>query len=128
MVIRHFALSTFLASAIFVLLMLPPQNFGGPSSFSGVALEWVVHVILFMSFTLALIIAFKKQPSNRIRQNAILFSIILGVGYSAFTEMAQKWADIGRTADVQDFLFDVVGCFTAILVFRLIFGKEFRYY
>jgi len=127
MVLKPFILPLALLLATFVLLMLPPQGLGELSDFGFIHADKFVHAILFMALTLSFIVAFRKQPLGRHRQKAIPASVIICISYGAISELAQGYADLGRTAEVTDFLANTAGCLVGIVAFKLIYGKEWQY-
>lgn len=57
------------------------------------------------------------QPGKPLRTN---LSLLAGIGFILLTEMGQATALVGRTADLDDALADLVGLLAGLLVARLV--------
>ena len=80
---------------------------------------------MFCILTLLIAIGFKKQYSfKNLRYKAIIWSFSVCVIYSGIIEVIQGLPVVDRSADVYDFIANIVGCGLGIFFFRLIYGKD----
>lgn len=101
---------------IAVLTLVPGNYVPRITSF----LDWLspdklVHFALFGTYAYLLAKGFRKQTTSAfLKQNPVIFSIIIGIVFAIFTEVMQKFVIPGRNGNVYDFLADVLGIFLGI--------------
>ena len=113
------------ALLILVLCGLPGQDFPDLSFWKLLSFDKAAHAFVFAVLVLLLIIGFKKQYSFRnLRHHAIKIATTFSILYGGLIELLQGWVFIGRSADPFDFLANTIGCFTGLLLFYMIYGKQ----
>jgi len=101
---------------IAVLTLVPGNYIPRITSF----LDWlspdkILHLVLFGTYSYLLAKGFQKQAlSQLLRQNPVIFSIIIGIVFAIFIEVMQKFVIPGRNGNVYDFLADVLGTFAGV--------------
>jgi membrane associated rhomboid family serine protease len=101
---------------IAVLTLVPGNYIPRITSF----LDWfspdkIVHLVLFGTYAYLLLKGFKEQAlSQLLRQNPVIFSIIIGIVFAFFIEVMQKFAIPGRNGNLYDFLADVLGTLAGV--------------
>ncbi|MEE4257529.1 MAG: VanZ family protein [Bacteroidales bacterium] len=101
---------------IAVLTLVPGNYIPRITSF----LDWlspdkILHFILFGTYAYLLAKGFHKQGiSSLLKQNPMIFSIIIGIVFAFFIEVMQMFVIPGRDGNVYDFTADVLGTFLGI--------------
>jgi VanZ family protein len=101
---------------IAVLTLVPGNYIPRITSF----LDWLspdklLHFILFGTYAYLLAKGFRKQAVyGFLKQNPVIFSIIIGIVFASFIEVMQKFVIPGRNGNLYDFLADVLGTFLGI--------------
>ncbi len=106
------------AIIILILLGLPGNDFPDTFFLNIPHLDKAIHLFLFFVFAFLLVRGFTLQ--NRImllKKHFLLFSLSIGISYGGLTEILQYAIFTGRTSDVLDFIFDIIGCCVGILLF-----------
>ena len=117
--------------ALFILLLcsapgdqLPEAGFWDLLSF-----DKFVHAFLFAIQVLVLIVGFRRQYSYSVlRYYARSAAFVTGVIYGIIIEILQLLVFSGRSFDLYDVLANIIGCILGIILFRIIYGKEFSTY
>ena len=105
---------------ILALVVLPGQHMPqtGADLFS---IDKIVHTGLFAVLTLLMAIGFAKQTTYyRLRNKAVIYALILSVGYASIMESTQIFSE-GRTIDIYDAIANTVGCIIGFGVFFAIY-------
>lgn len=122
MFLRYNSLAILWGLLILILCSLPPSEF--PESQPFKHFDKTVHFILFLQFTLLMIIGFKKQYEIKfLRKHSIRYSFIISFTYGFLIELSQKFIISNRGFDVLDLVADFFGTIFGVLVFFTIYGK-----
>lgn len=128
MFLRYNLVSFVWALFILVLCLAPQSELPDISLWEFLTFDKIVHAGLFAIQVLLIIIGLKRQYSSyRLRYYARSLAIIFGAAYGLFIEFLQLITDTGRTFDWLDFAADIIGCLLGLMLFRIIYGKEFAY-
>ncbi len=86
----------------------------------------LVHIFLFAVFAVLLILGFIKQRNIYIlNRYSVISALTVSVLYGGLTELLQKFVFYQRTADVYDFVFDILGAVSGMF-FVLFYNKKIR--
>ena len=119
--LKKYALSITLSAVILILCMINPSDL--PTS-PMTNFDKVVHWIMFMGLSGTVFFEgtayFRKKVSNhRLFWGSFVFPIV----FSGLIEILQEYVSSGRTGDWGDFLFDVIGAFSGLVICWLINEK-----
>ena len=105
---------------ILILIVLPGQHMPetGTDLFSP---DKIIHTALFAVLVLLMAIGFSKQHTyHRLRNKALVYALILSVGYASVLEGTQIFSE-GRTLDAYDAIANTVGCLMGYGTFYAIY-------
>lgn len=85
----------------------------------------IVHLLLFLGFTLAIFYGIHKD-SGSLERKDLMVGLLLACGYSALSEFLQWSVFINRQASIWDFMADLIGSLLGIPVYRLWKGFFYR--
>jgi VanZ family protein len=116
--------------ALFILVLtgLPGDYFPEVTSFW----EWLepdkaAHLIMFGVFTFLIMWGHRVQYREKSKRTRfVLNTFILGVFYSALTEILQDVLFAGRDGNIFDFMANCVGVLLGIGLFHLLFKNKIR--
>lgn len=112
------------AAIIFFVYSIPGEDLVYVDLWAFFRFDKFVHVMVFAIWVVTLIVAFIKQGSNRqLKNNARTIAFLLALAYGGALEYFQAKLFVGRTTDAMDFIANIIGALTGILLFRLIYGK-----
>jgi VanZ family protein len=98
------------ALIILILLGLPPNDIPDTSFINIPHFDKIAHAFLFLVLVFLLARGFVLQNKFTYLRNSFLTSsLVFGIVYGGITEMLQGSVFPGRTSDIYDFLFDVLG-------------------
>lgn len=105
---------------ILILLGLPENDLPDTSFLNIPNLDKIVHILLFLFFSILLARGFAAQHSiSFLKKYFILSAFLFGTFYGGLTEVLQGTFFISRTADVVDFIFDTLGCAAGLILFQV---------
>ena len=113
--------------AVFILIVLgiPGDQISNRSFLQIPYFDKVIHAVLFLILVFLLSRGFfLQQKFNFLYRFSIPSVLVIGICYGGLTEILQANVFKGRTADISDFIFDVVGCFCGLLLF--LFMKKIK--
>ncbi len=113
--------------ALFILLLcgLPGDGLPSSSFFDRLQLDKFVHVFLFMVLVVLLLTGFRKQYTFReLRYHAKSMVFVIAVIYGVLIEGLQGTVFIDRNFDLLDMGANMVGSFSGLLAFRVLYGKD----
>ena len=111
------------AGFMFVLMVLPSQDFSKVPKFEG--FDKLAHCGTF--FVLATLLYWQNLAKNNFTVNkrmSILKVVSSTVIFAGVTELAQLYLSTGRTADYWDFFADVMGIGMATFAYILLYKKR----
>ena len=84
----------------------------------------VAHLVMYGTFSYLLLRGFQKQTQfPGLQSNFVIYAMLIGIIFGAFTEVMQRYVFSGRNANIYDFLANVTGCFAGLAVYYLINRK-----
>jgi VanZ family protein len=84
----------------------------------------IAHLIMYGTFVYLLLRGFSKQTQFAgLQANFVIYAMLIGIIFGAFTEVMQRYVFTGRNANIYDFLANVAGCFAGLAVYYLINRK-----
>lgn len=87
----------------------------------------VAHAAVFAIFVTIMSVGFRRQSTSfTLRTRAVLVAVLVASIYGAFLEGIQGMVFVERTSDIIDLAANIVGAFTGIVIFRIIYGKVAR--
>jgi VanZ family protein len=89
-------------------------------------LDKIVHGVLYFPLAFFLGAEFDLSKKNLIRILGPLFTMLIVALYGALIEVLQETLFINRSADILDFLSDVIGGLTGLTVYYLFFRPFFH--
>ncbi|HOT88303.1 MAG TPA: VanZ family protein [Bacteroidales bacterium] len=113
--------------AIFILIVLgiPGDQLSNRPFLQIPYFDKIIHTGLFFILVFLLSRGFLfQQKFSFLYRFTIPLVLVIGIAYSGLTELLQAFVFKGRTADINDFIFDVVGCFGGVYVF--LFMKKIK--
>lgn len=113
--------------AVFILIVLgiPGDQLSNRSFLQIPYLDKIIHMVLFLILVFLISRGFFLQHQfTFLYRFSIPSVLIIGIAYSGLTEILQAFVFKGRTADISDFIFDVIGCFCGLLLF--LFMKKIK--
>lgn len=113
--------------AVFILIVLgiPGDQLSNQSFLQIPYLDKIIHMVLFLILVFLISRGFFLQHQfTFLYRFSIPSVLIIGIAYSGLTEILQAFVFKGRTADISDFIFDVIGCFCGLLLF--LFMKKIK--
>jgi len=99
---------------------IPDLNKGGFPT------DKLIHIIEYFFLGLLLARAFFYQSNTKLKEKYIIYSLILSFGIGVIDEFFQMFIP-GRDANPLDFLADITGALTALIIFSK-FIKNEKYY
>jgi VanZ family protein len=109
---------------ILLLYSIPGSDVPSLDLWGVIGIDKIAHATLFAIFVVILIVGFKRQSTSRIlRRRAILVAIISAATYGAILEGIQGMVFVQRTTDIVDLMANIIGAFTGIVIFRIIYGN-----
>ena len=124
MFLRHLSPSISWAILILILYGIPSKDMPDMSIFK-LFTDKIAHLSVFLLLSFFLMIALKKQRTfNKLNEQFIKYAIIISALYGILLELIQGTIFATRTTDVFDLIANLGGCFLAIVLFRLVYGKE----
>lgn len=128
MLIRHLAGGISWAILILILCSSPKSELPSTTLWDFLSLDKLAHASVFCILVHLLIVGFKKQYSSfYLRYHARIWAFAIGVIYGIAIELIQMFFSTDRSAEFLDLIANTFGCLSGILLFRLIYGKEFSY-
>lgn len=101
--------------AILLLTLMPPDNLGSHSLFR---YDKLGHFLMFFSWTLIYgFLSFARKGSKRTNLIAIF---IIGSLFGVTIEFLQRVMPYGRSAGLYDAVADIIGCFSATALLKLL--------
>lgn len=114
--------------SLFIILLCttPTDQLPDASLWAFLSFDKAVHFGLFALLTLFVIVGLKRQYSfyqlrYYPRSYAVLYSVLFGLGI----EILQLSLSTGRNFDWMDWVADIIGSCLGVILFRIIYGKEF---
>ena len=93
-----------------------------------IPVDKLVHAFLFLVLILFLCAGFYfQQPQLFTKHKGFLLFFLLGTAFGGTTELLQKILTTDRTADIYDFISDVVGLILGGIIFEYYFKKNLLY-
>jgi len=84
----------------------------------------LIHLLLFFTFSLLLIIDTKKFfQTSSIQKNIIIAVTLTGVAVGLFTELVQYFVIVDRSGTIGDLIADISGILIGIGIYKLIIDK-----
>jgi VanZ family protein len=112
------------AVIILVLLGLPPNDLPDTSFLNIPHKDKIIHAGLFLILVVLLARGFALQDTfAALSKHFLLISFFISIAYGALTEILQGTIFTGRTADIFDFIFDLIGSIAGLLIFLLLKRK-----
>ncbi|MDD5571419.1 MAG: VanZ family protein [Bacteroidales bacterium] len=106
------------ALIIFVFSAIPGDDIPSFDFLKNIPADKIVHFGLYGVFNFLLVFGFKRQyTSNRLRYKSYTYSFVTAALYGGMLEIFQKYFFTGRTSDIMDFMANVAGCLSGILVY-----------
>lgn len=128
MLIRFSINSILWALFILLLCLAPSSELPEFDIWKLLSFDKIVHASLFSIQVLLIIVGLKRQYfSYRLRYYAKTVAFLLGSLYGFLIEILQLISNTGRTFDLLDVIADIIGCVIGLILFRMIYGKEFSY-
>jgi len=128
MLLRHLSAGISWALLILVLCSSPKSELPSTTLWDFLSLDKLAHVTVFCVLVHLLIVGFKKQYlSFYLRYHARIWAFGTGVIYGIAIELIQMFFSTDRSAEFLDLIANTAGCLCGILLFRIIYGKEFSY-
>jgi len=107
---------------ILLLTGLPGYNFPSNELFST---DKVIHFGLYFLLSFLLMQAFHKQHTlPALRFESGFYTLLIGIFYSGLTEILQGLVFVQRSADLKDYLANVLGCIAGWLFFKILILKK----
>lgn len=109
------------AIIILILTGIPGDFFGGiNSSWKWQHTDKLIHLFIFSVYSYLLLFGHKQQyPGTKLRYKPVLFALLLGAFFGAFTEMMQQFVYRDREGDFADFFANILGTLSGALIFYL---------
>ena len=124
MFLRHLSPSICWAILILILYGIPSKDMPDMSIFK-MFTDKIAHLSVFLLFSFFLMIGLKKQRTFlRINEQFIKYAILISSLYGITLELIQGTIFATRTTDILDLIANLIGCFLAIVLFRLVYGNE----
>ncbi len=118
------AVPTLWAAVIFFVYSIPGGDLIYEDIWSFFRFDKFVHVGVFALWVVMLIIAFKKQGTNRyLKNNARIVAFFIALAYGGLLEYFQSKWFLERATDPFDFIANMVGAFVGLALFRMVYGK-----
>lgn len=106
---------------ILILVVTLSPSSGNFSDIYGIYYDKVIHCLLFIGFTLLMIIGFHKQQTfTWLRFNAIKGALIVANIFGLLVELGQFFVPL-RTVEWQDMLANSSGTIIGLLMFLIIY-------
>jgi len=116
------------AAVIFFVYSIPGGDIVYQDIWSLFRFDKFVHVAVFAMWVNVLIVAFKKQGTNRyLKTNARIVALFFALAYGGLLEYYQSKWFIDRTSDSMDFVANTMGAFAGLGLFRIVYGKSTTY-
>jgi len=107
------------AAVIMVLCGIPGKDIPELTFLQWLKPDKIVHLLIFGILCYLLLTAFHSEyASLALRSHAVLWAILLTIGYGALTEILQTTVFIQRNGDVRDALANSIGAFAGWYVYR----------
>lgn len=110
---------------ILVLMGFPGNYFPKVSDFwAWLGPDKIIHLILFGILQFLLLRGFHKQYQfPRLRSYYVLYALLFGIIFGAFTELMQYYVFIGRNANIYDLIANIAGCILGWIAYYVLGGK-----
>ncbi len=109
---------------ILLLYSIPGSDVPSMDLWGVIGIDKVAHATLFAIFVVILLVGFNRQNrSYGLRRRATLVAILIATMYGAVLEGIQGMVFVQRTTDIVDLMANIIGAFTGIVIFRIIYGN-----
>ena len=123
MFFRHNLFTIIWAIVILFLSVIPDKTLPSFKLYSLFAIDKLGHIFFYMILSFLMTIGFKKQYQiKRIRYFSKSLSFGISVLYGTMIEIIQGGI-IYRNFDYFDIIANIIGCFTGIIIFSLVYYK-----
>jgi VanZ family protein len=126
MIRKLFIISLIWALLILILCAIPGSSFPKKPIFNIPNLDKIVHACLYFPLAFFLGAEFDLSKKNILRLTGPLLVMIIVALYGGLIEVLQETIFIKRSADILDFLADVVGGLAGLTVYYLFFRPFFH--
>lgn len=110
---------------IFFIISMPGSQLPESGLFAIPHIDKLIHAVLFFVFSFLLAYGiFKEKKAKPRLHDAIIYALVSGILYSAFTEAIQHFLVKSRFGSIYDFMANVFGTVFGILLFRLLFKSQ----
>ncbi len=119
MPLKSFIPAIFWALIIFFIISIPESTIPPSGIFDIPYFDKIVHIIIFAIFAFLLHVGFYyKKESSKHKNNYYTTVFISGLLFSGITEILQHFLFDSRNADFYDFVANLIGVFTGIIIFK----------
>ena len=124
MFLKKLAPALLWAAVIMVLCGIPGKDIPELTFLQWLKPDKIVHLLIFGVQCYLLLAAFHTEHAPpALSSHAVLWAILLTIGYGALTEILQTTVFIQRNGDVRDALANSIGAFAGWYVYRWRMGK-----
>jgi VanZ family protein len=126
MIRKLFFISLIWALLILVLCAIPGSSLPRNPMFSIPHLDKYIHALLYFPLAFFLGAEFDLSKKNILRITGPLITMLIVAIYGGLIEILQDRLFINRSADIADFLFDVIGGLAGLTIYYLFFRPFFH--
>lgn len=128
MIIRHLSAGISWALLILLLCSSPKSELPSTTIWDFFSLDKLAHASIFCILVHLLVVGFKKQYNSfYLRYHAKIWAVAIGITYGIAIELIQMFFSLDRSAEFLDLVANTIGCLSGVVLFRLIYGREFSY-
>lgn len=123
---KLFFTSLIWALIILILCAIPGGSLPTPPIFNIPNFDKIVHACLYFPLALFLGAEFDLGKKKLLQLAGPLFTMLIIACYGGLIEILQEVLFINRSADIMDFLFDVIGGLAGLAIYYLFFRPFFH--